>query len=121
MTVGPDLLLILPHRAHTIAPTPQMTPPVPLAQPLIATKQAQRQLPLQKPHHGRDRVLRRNRHHHVNMILLHVDLQHLNKVLLAAEHLDLLPGVACNVVLEDPKAILRTEDDVVFALIDRMR
>jgi len=54
------------------------------------------------------------------MVRLHIQLQYLYLFLLLAQLIHLLPGIFSYPILEYPVSVLRTEHNMILALVDGM-
>jgi hypothetical protein len=76
------------------------------------------QLPFHEAHDRTHGILRRDRSDQVDVIRLHVQLQHLDQLFLSEQLSELLVRLLPDLLSADAVAILWTKDDVIFTLVE---
>lgn len=115
------LVFVQADGADTVPSRPEVTPPVPAPQSLVLAKQPDGHFSFQVAHEIRHRILGRNGDNKMDMVRLHVEFQHLNRIFLPTKPLDLLSRVLSYIACEHTVPVLRTKHDMVLALVNRMR
>ena len=106
---------ILPDRRDVVAPCPEVLPHEVPGPARKLPSDVDRTLPLDIPDHLRNRVLRRNRHQHVDVIRQQMPFLHPTLPLLGQtpKH---VPQVVPQAAIQGLAALLRDENDVILTL-----